>query len=91
VFQPVKDEPSKEEHDVNCHDCGRRVAYTVEGKRIYTGKWFTCAYCSKPICEKCRKQHIALCQALSWNQVKRDKETGELTFVDEKPMKFSLE
>ncbi len=61
TFKPVKDEPSDEEDDVYCCDCGRRLAYTVQGRRIYTKKWFTCAYCGKPVCDDCRKNHIPLC------------------------------
>ena len=91
VFQPVKDEPSDETDDVYCCDCGRRLCYTVEGKRIYTKEWFTCAYCGKPVCEECRKAHIPRCMVLSWGQGKIDEVTGELVVVDDKPPQFKME
>jgi len=91
TFKPVKDEPSDEKDDVYCCDCGRRLAYTVQGRRVYTKKWCTCSFCGKPVCEECRKNHIPLCMALTWGQAEIDEETGELVVVDEKPAQFSME
>lgn len=91
VFQPVQAEPSEEKDDVYCHDCGHRLAYSVEGKRLYTKQWFTCAYCGKPVCEECRREHIPRCMVLTWGQGKIDEETGELVIADDKPHQFSME
>jgi hypothetical protein len=89
TFKPIKPEPSSEKDDAVCVDCGRRVAYTVEGKRIYTAEWFTCAYCGKPVCEGCRKEHIPLCMALTWNLGKLD-EDGEFKISEDKPHQFTI-
>ena len=90
TFKSIKSEPSNEKDDAYCADCGRRVAYTSDGKRIYTLEWFTCAYCGKPVCEGCRKEHITLCMALTWNLGKIDQETGEFKIADDKPHQFAF-
>jgi len=90
VFQPVKDELSNEADDVYCSVCGRRLAYTVRGKRIYTGEWFTCAYCGKAVGECCREKHIGLCMVLTWGQGRIDEVTGNLVQTDDKPPQFTM-
>jgi len=90
TFQPLKAEPSSQADDTYCAICGRRLAYTVDGKRIYTAEWFTCAYCGKPVCEGCRKDHIPRCMVLTWGQGKIDEVTGELVVADDKPPQFAF-